>query len=392
MIKEAEMQNFESAAFWRDKLQAIENSTENQNVLLDYNANKDTIGYYNLNEYFAIVIIHIREGRILNKSPFELDLREKLILKEEILPSLIQQYYQDNQQNLPDAIVIPELSQEFGLIKELLNDIRTGLQIRLPIDENEEALIRIANKNAKVMVEQQIQMDDIKKKYENQLNDILEEAKELLNLPTLPRIIEGFDISNIEGNDATGSMVYFLEGKPYNKNYRHYSIRFKSTPDDVAMMKEVIRRRYTFLLENESELPDLILVDGGKGQVNAANSVLKELSIENIPVIGLAKKYEEIYIPNEKEPIILPENSSILKLFQKVRDEAHRFAIKLHKQQRQKKITRSTIDNIKGIGPVTKIKLLKHFGSIEGIKKASFEEISKIIGKKKAELLLKNLI
>jgi len=185
-------------------------------------------------------------------------------------------------------------------------------------------------------------------------------------------------------------MVYFLEGKPYNKNYRHFKIRSKSSPDDVAMMKEVIRRRYTMLLERNLELPDLILVDGGRGQLNAGISILEELGL-NIRIIGLAKKYEEIYIPRMKETLILPSNSSILKLFQRVRDEAHRFAVKLQIKQRKKRITGSILDDIEGIGPVTRNKLLNHFGSVDNIKKASSKELSELVGKNLAEKIIKKI-
>ncbi|MFW9949205.1 MAG: helix-hairpin-helix domain-containing protein, partial [Candidatus Thorarchaeota archaeon] len=248
-------------------------------------------------------------------------------------------------------------------------------------------LLIISSKHAKVIVEQEIQMEEIKKKEGDQIQEALEEAKEILNLPTVPRIIEGFDISNIEGTDATGSMVYFLEGRPYTKNYRYFNIRTKSTPDDVAMMKEVIKRRYSMILKNDFALPDLILVDGGKGQLNASYSVLKDLGIEGIPIIGLAKKFEEIFIPNKKEPIILPRNSNLLKIFQQVRDEAHRFAVKLHKKQREKRVQRSVLDDIKGVGPATRNKLLKHFGSVDNIINASPEEIAQLVGKKLADMI-----
>jgi excinuclease ABC subunit C len=240
------------------------------------------------------------------------------------------------------------------------------------------------------MVNQKIQMEEIQMDDKDYREQILKATKELLNLPKKPRIIEGFDISNIEGKDATGSMVYFLDGKPFNKNYRHYKIKLKSSPDDVAMMREVLKRRYTMLLETNLELPDLIIVDGGKGQLNVGISVLKELSLD-IPIIGLAKKFEEIYLPLKKEPLQLPENSPVLKLFQRVRDEAHRFAVRLHKKQRKKRTTRSILDDIVGVGPATRNKLLKNFGSVENIKKANFEEISKIIGKKLAEKILSEL-
>ncbi|MFX1443387.1 MAG: excinuclease ABC subunit UvrC [Promethearchaeota archaeon] len=390
MERAAKKQNYEIAAFWRDKLEAIDHSTASQHVLLDKEVNKDIIGYTSNNNYATLVVIHIREGKISNKSSFNFDLREKLNLREEILISVLEQYYQDLKYTLPDIIVIPKKDERINLLKEILKDIKKTIQIRTP-KAGEFGLMRIALKNAKVMLEQQIQMEDIKQKEDDQIKKALQKAKELLNLPDEPRIIEGFDISNIEGTNATGSMVYFLEGKPYNKFYRHYKIRSKSTPDDVAMMKEVIKRRYSFLIEKGFQLPDLILVDGGKGQLNAGISVLKELGIDGIPIIGLAKRFEEIYLPGKKEPLILPKTSPLLKLFQRVRDEAHRFAVRLHKKQRKKKMTGSLLDDIKGIGPATRNKLLTHFESLEGVKKATFEELAQVVGKKYAELIINNL-
>lgn len=390
MNKAANEKNFEQAALWRDKLEDIVHATDKQYVLFDQVANKDVIGYFIKKNYMAMVIIHIREGRITKKSSFTFDLSEKLIQKDETFNSILEQYYQDFKTQLPDSIVIPELNKRFELLKGFLKDIKENLQIRTPIDDYENSLLRIAKKNAIVMVDQQIQMEDIKMNEQEYRELVLKEIKQILNLPKKPRIIEGFDISNIEGKDATGSMVYFLDAKPYNKNYRHYKIRSKSTPDDVAMMKEVIKRRYTMLLERNLELPDLILVDGGKGQLNVGVSILNELGLD-IPIIGLAKKFEEIYVPGEKEPILLPQNSTTLKIFQRVRDEAHRFAVRLHKKQRGKRIVGSILDNIKGIGPATRNKLLRHFGSVENIKKAPLKELSQIISKKLAEKLLEEL-
>jgi len=385
-------QNYEKAAFWRDKLQAIDNSTISQNVLLDRKENKDIIGYFKDEDqkYIAMVIIHIREGKIAKKSSFPVNIEDKIVKKKDIFPLILEQFYQDLTHDLPDIIVIPEFYDGINLFKEILNEHKTDIKIRVPLEE-EYGLLRIANKNAKVIVDQEILMKEIKRKEENKIQEALEEAKEIFNLPKIPRIIEGFDISNIEGTDATGSMVYFLEGRPYNKYYRHFKIRTKSTPDDVAMMKEVIKRRYTMLIENNLSLPDLILVDGGKGQLNAGYSVLKELGIEGIPIIGLAKKFEEIFVPNEKNPIILPRNSNLLKIFQRVRDEAHRFAVKLHKKQREKRVKRSVLDDIKGIGPATRNKLLKEFGSVNNIKRAPLENIAELVGKKLADIILKEL-
>ncbi|MFX1371407.1 MAG: excinuclease ABC subunit UvrC [Promethearchaeota archaeon] len=384
MLKSSKNQDFESAAFWRDKLEDINHATDRQHVIMSHEDNKDIIGFYSSQNYMALVIIHIREGKILNRRSFAFDLREKLIKKTEIINSILEQYYQNFKSKLPDIIVIPDTNNQYTFLSAFLKDIKEDLQIRTQINENEVSLQRIANKNAKVMVEQQIQMEQIKMDDKEFRVKVLEETKEILDLPTIPRIIEGFDISNIEGKDATGSMVYFLKGKPYNKYYRHFKIRSKSSPDDVAMMKEVIRRRYNMLLERNLELPDLILVDGGKGQLNAGISVLKELGL-NIPIIGLAKKFEEIYLTSRKDPLALPKNSSVLKLFQRVRDESHRFAVRLQKKQRKKRVTGSILDDIEGVGPITRNKLLKHFGSVDKIKKATLEEISQIIGEKLAK-------
>ncbi|MFW9900700.1 MAG: excinuclease ABC subunit UvrC [Candidatus Thorarchaeota archaeon] len=390
MLNASKKQNFELAAFWRDKLDDIDHATYRQHVLLVDEENKDIVGFFSNENYMAMVIIHIRESRIINKSSFSFDLREKLIQKNEVLNSILEQYYQDFKSQLPDSIIISEMNERFRLLSNFLNDIKEDIQIRIPINENETSLLRIANKNAKVMVEQEMQMEEIKMNETEFREKILQEIKENLSLPKLPRIIEGFDISNIDGKDATGSMVYFLDAKPYTKYYRHFKIRSKKTPDDVAMMKEVIRRRYSMLLERNLELPDLILVDGGKGQLNAGLSILKELNL-NIPIIGLAKKYEEIYVPSNKDPIVLPKNSSSLKLFQRVRDEAHRFAVRLQKKQRKKRITGSILDDIEGVGPITRNKLLNHFGSVENIKKASLEQITQIIGEKLAKKIIDQL-
>lgn len=386
----SEIQKFELAAYWRDKLDAIDHATDKQHVLMDHEANKDIIGFFNEDKYIALVIIHVREGRIFNKSSFTFNLKEKLVQKNEALNSILEQYYQEFKTQLPELIIIPKLNERFKILKSFLRDLKEDIEIKTPSDEYEISLLRIANKNARVMVNQEMQMEEIKMDDKEFREKILEDTKELLKLPSLPRIIEGFDISNIEGTDATGSMVYFLNGKPYNRNYRHFKIRSKSTPDDVAMMKEVIIRRYSMLLERNLQLPDLILVDGGKGQLNAGVSVLNKLGL-NIPIIGLAKKFEEVYLPNQKEPVDLSKNSPTLKLFQRIRDESHRFAVRLHKKQRKKRIISSVLDDIDGVGPITRTKLLNKFGSVDNIKKTSLEALSLIVNKKLAEVILKVL-
>jgi excinuclease ABC subunit C len=386
MENAAENQNYEIAAFWRDKLEAIESSTKKQDVLLSDEVNKDIIGYFREKDYVSMNIIHIREGKFTGKSQFTIDLRDKVIRKTEIFSSLLERYYQDHLVDLPDIIIIPKNLDFDSLetLKDLLLDNNENLKFKKPTDEREIGLSRIARKNARVMVKQEIEMEDIKIKQEEKEKELLTNVKEILNLSAVPHKIEGFDISNIEGKNATGSMVYFLNGKPYKKYYRHYNIRSKSTPDDVAMMKEVIERRYNYLLKRNLELPDLILVDGGKGQLNVTSKVIDDLGLE-IPIIGLAKKNEEIFLQDHKDPIVLPEDSQVLRLFQQIRDEAHRFAVRLHKKQRRKQIKGSLLEEIDGIGPKTRNKLLRQFGSLQSIKEASLEDLSKIINEKIAK-------
>ena len=390
--KQQRKKNYEKAAFWRDKLIAIQHSTSSQNVIFENEENKDILGYYvdDENKFIRITIMHIREGHIINKNAFSIDLKEKLIHRNKIFSSIIEQYYLSISPHVPIIIVLPELYEGVEVFRQVLKKSNKEFTIRLA-QEREYGLLRIAKKNAKVIVEQEIQMQKIRLEDTEILMDILKEMKDALNLPRLPRIIEGFDISNIEGTDATGSMVYFLEGKASKKNYRHYKIKTKSTPDDVGMMKEVLKRRYSMILEKNLDLPDLILVDGGKGQLNAALEVLNELEIPNVPIIGLAKKYEEIFIPKQKDPIIFPQDSQVLKIFQQIRDEAHRFAVRLHKKQRERKYKTSLLDDIKGVGPSTRNKLLTHFGSVKNLRKASLEELSLVV-RADIALKIKNLL
>lgn len=218
----------------------------------------------------------------------------------------------------------------------------------------------------------------IVKKKIYRLNEQLAELKEILHLPQLPNHIETFDVSNIAGQEAVGSMVSFIDGRPDKNNYRRFKIRTVEGIDDCKMMRELVRRRYQKLQEEKGIMPDLIMVDGGKGQLSSAWIELKNLGLGGIPVIGLAKEFEHIYTLTQKEPVVLPRDSAALKLLQRIRDEAHRFALSYHHILRNKSISASLLDEIKGIGWKRKEDLIKYFGSLENIKKASKEELLKV--------------
>ena len=229
-----------------------------------------------------------------------------------------------------------------------------------------------------------------------------EELARQLDLPYVPTRIEAFDISNIQGTDSVGSMVVFEKGKPSKQDYRRFKIRWIDGPNDYASMAQVIERRFKrglkekMALESQgkdadmgkfSRLPDLILVDGGKGQLKAAVSTLRKLGIDYIPTISLAEKHEEIYVEDKDKPVIIPKNSLGLQLLQRIRDEAHRFAITYHRSLRGKNTIRSILEDIPNIGPSRRRALLKHFGSIETIRKASLEELSQVDGMNKRAAL-----
>ena len=209
-------------------------------------------------------------------------------------------------------------------------------------------------------------------------NEELRDLKRVLNMKIIPNKIEAFDVSNFGGQEAVGSMICFLKGNPDKRYYRRFKIKSISAIDDIGMIKEIIYRRYKRVLDNKNTLPDLILIDGGKAHLNAGLEIAQSLGIKQLAIIGLAKKYEEIFISSRKDPIILPTGSLALHLVQRIRDEAHRFAITYHKRLRDNKIKSTIISDIPHIGPNKTQTLIKHFGSLNSLKKASFEEIQKV--------------
>lgn len=210
--------------------------------------------------------------------------------------------------------------------------------------------------------------------------DQIDELKFLLNLRRRPKRIEAFDISDIRGKEAVGSMVSFYDGKPDKDNYRKFKIKTVEAIDDYKMMREVVKRRYKRLLDEKKGLPDLIIIDGGRGHLSSALIELKDLGIAHIPAIGIAKEFEHIYTPKRQLPIVLPKDSSVLQLIRRIRDEAHRFAKSYHVRLRRKGVSVSELDGIEGIGPIRKSRLLNHFGSVERVKEAELNELLEVKG------------
>ncbi|GHT42574.1 hypothetical protein FACS189437_10540 [Bacteroidia bacterium] len=292
---------------------------------------------------------------------------------------------------------IVELRSRFGsaakeVIVPFLPDIElNNVEWLVPQRGEKKKLLELSEKNVR-----QYKLDQLKQAEklnpEQRSTRILKTLQEDLHLKELPVHIECFDNSNIQGTNPVSSCVVFKKAKPSKKDYRHFNIKTVVGPDDFSSMYETVSRRYKRLSEEEQPLPQLIVIDGGKGQLHAATDALKDLGLYGqIPVIGIAKRLEEIYFPNDSVPLYLDKNSESLKLIQQLRDEAHRFGITFHRNKRSKQQVISELDTIKGIGPVIKEKLLKKYKSVKRIKEAPEAEIIELIGPSKAKILFSEL-
>lgn len=366
MAEAAENEQFEKAAVLRDQITSIEEIMEKQFVdLVDDDLDQDVIAIAPNDNEVVVIIMPIRNGKIVGRDDFLMS-GSQYESNSEILFAFIQQYYGFNR-HIPKQILLNEPIDDTELLEEWLSDLRGNkVYIKVPMKGVKLRLVNMAQKNAEIIKHQ-------KKAMENSLIEL----KKYLKLDKLPRIIEGYDISNISGKFAVGSKVSFKDSKPNKKKYKRFKIETPG-PNDFAMMKELLTRRLKMI--DTDEEPDLIVIDGGKGQLGMACEVLDELNLAHIPIIGLAKEFEEIYIPNSKRPIIIPKNNKALHLLQQVRDESHRFAITYHRKLRSDNISESSLDDIPGIGKKRKINILKEFGTMDNVKNASVEELAKIKG------------
>ena len=366
MMEAAENEEYEKAAVIRDQIASIEEIMEKQFVdLVDDDLDQDVIAMSQGEDEVVVIIMPIRNGKIVGRDDFLMS-ASQYDSPSEIMFAFIQQYYGYNR-HVPKQILLDEDIDDKQLLEEWLSDLRGNkVSIKVPQKGVKLRLVKMARKNAEIIKHQ-------KKKMESALIEL----KKYLKLEKLPHVIEGYDISNISGKFAVGSKVSFKDGKPNKKMYKHFKMETPG-PNDFAMMEELLTRRLK-MVDRDPE-PDLIVIDGGKGQLGMACGVLEELNLTHIPIIGLAKEFEEIFIPNSSRPIIIPKNNQALHLLQQVRDESHRFAITYHRKLRSKNISASSLDDIPGIGKKRKVNLLKEFQTIDNIKKASVDELAKIEG------------
>lgn len=391
LIKELEVKmnsasgtmDFEKAAEIRDKLDQLKAISSKQKIVSNDFEDRDVISIAYEDKDSACSIFNIRNGKLVGKKQLKLGLKggEEA---DEIYNSAIKFYYGEHTE-IPKEILLENEPSDLKLLEEWLN-LRAERKVKFIIPKRGglKSLVKMCSANAMLQLKE-IQLQKMKK--EGNVPYILSALQRDLRLKKLPRRIECFDNSNIQGADAVAGMVVFIDGKPKKSEYKKFIIKGVEGPDDFASMREVIKRRYTRVLENKDSFPDLIIVDGGKGQLSSSVDVLNILGIKQYNIIGLAKRLEEVFFPGKHEPESIPKTSSGLKLLQKIRDEAHRFAITFHRSRRSKRTIKTELIDIKGIGDTTAQKLLKVLGSVEAIKRSDYLELEKVVGKQKAKLI-----
>jgi len=366
MIMLSEVQEYEAAARTRDQINALEELSERQRVNAPGKKEQDVIAYAISGSIGSIQVFHISEGKLRGRETFSVNTAGSD--EAEVLSSFIKLHYQDIE---PPQEIIIRIEIEDEAILRWLKEKETKL--KTPKNKVENGLMNLAEENARLLL-------SVKQASESKVkNQALLDLQKALNLPAAPSLIEAFDISNISGTNATGSLVAFTNGEPDKKNYRMFRIKTIEGADDFAMMGDVVGRAYSRRKEEGKKMPDLVLVDGGKGQLSAAISAISRIGLK-LNTAALAKEFEYIFLPEREMPVILPKDSPALQLLQRIRDEAHRFALGYHRKLRGKKLRESALDGIAGIGEKKKQALLRHFGSVEKLKEAEVSEIGKVPG------------
>ena len=378
MEKASQQLQFEKAALLRDQIQATEAVIEGQKIAATVMGEQDVIALAQAKDLAYVEIFFIRDNRLIGRDHLLVDgVRDEE--PSQIMTSFVKQYYASTS-SIPPVILLQYPIDEPAVIIEWLSSQRgAAIKLRVPRQGAKKQLVDTVAENARHGLE----LYQIKQSATVEPAIVLQELKERLRLPSIPMRIEGYDISNIRGTLAVGSMAVFDKGMPKPAHYRRFRVKTVAGIDDYAMIQEVLRRRFRRYLADEDKwsiAPDLVLIDGGKGHLNAALEVMRGLGLGSIPTASLAKEREEIFIPGNPRPVALPQTSVALHLLQRVRDEAHRFALGYHKRLRHNQSIASALDSIPGIGPKRKKALLKKFGSVRGIKEASIDQLAAVEG------------
>lgn len=383
MESAAESMDFERAASLRDQLNAVEQVVEQQRVVSGSPVDQDAIAFARQDGEVCVQVFFVRGGKLVGHEYFLMDGGDG-VEAEEILASFLKQFY-DHAALVPPEILLQVEIEDDETIARWLKEKRGGkVTLRTPRRGQKRKLLEMVEENASETLSHLMAIQQAEK---DKSLSALADLQDRLGLDTQPMRIEAYDVSNIQGVAATGSMVVFLEGLPAKSEYRRFKIRGIQRPDDYAMMDEVLRRRFARARASDAstsgswaQIPDLIVVDGGKGQLNTAVEVLAGYELDDVPAVGLAKAREEVFKPGQSQPITLPLDSPGLQLLQRVRDEAHRFAISYHQGLRRRQGLSSVLEEIPGIGAKRRRALLRRFGSLEGIREASIDDLSSVDG------------
>ena len=387
----SERTDYERAATIRDKIRAIERTMESQKMAAFARTELDLVGMARQDNQAAVQIFNVRGGKMVGRDVFMLEAAHEAS-DQEVLTSFLEQFYA-RATSIPPSVLVRHSLPDAGVLEAFLAGRRSGpVHLRTPQRGEKRELMELAERNAAETLarEQARWLAD-----QGKTLAALEELASALNLPTVPMRIECYDISNFQGMESVGSMVVFEEGRPRSGEYRRFRIRTVSGPNDFASHQEILRRRFRRARTGEEgseeelrwKMPDLVIIDGGKGQANAAAEVFAELGLHDLPLAGLAKEREELFRPYASDPVVLPVTSPALYLVQRIRDEAHRFAIAYHRDLRSKRTIRSAFDDVEGVGPARKRALLRVFGSAKRVRDAPVEQIAAVpgIGPKLAE-------
>lgn len=376
MIDNSKKLKFEESQSIKEKIQLLENYRSKSIIVNDKKNNLDVIGIVDDEDFYFINYMKIMNGTVISSDSFKFRKKIKDISELRQIVFNIRSKYNSHKNEIVSNIKMDEILGE-------------NVATYVPRRGEKKKLIDMSIKNILFFKKN---LYNEKKERKSKRLAVLIELKNKLNLKNIPFHIECYDISNIQGSNTVASLVTFQDGYPNKKEYRRYKIKDINKPDDFESMKQVISRRYKRVIDENLSFPDLIIIDGGKGQLSSACEALKELNIYNkTNIIGLAKKLEEVYFPNDSMPILLNKKSYYLKLLQQIRNEAHRFAINYHKDLRSKNFLKSGIESIRGIGEKTRLKLINKFGSIAGIKKANKKDLEDTIGQKKTADILRYL-
>jgi excinuclease ABC subunit C len=380
----ADRTEYERAAILRDKIRAIERTMESQKMAAFARTELDLVGMARQDNQAAIQLFVIRNGQMIGRDVFLLD-AVKEAADDEVLNSFLEQYY-TRAGSIPRELYVPSETLDAAVLEAFLADRRGGpVHIRVPRRGEKRELLALATRNASETLarEQARWLAD-----QGKTLAALEELAQALSLPGPPLRIECYDISNLGGSESVGSMVVFEDGKPRSGEYRRFRIKSVAGPNDFASHQEVLRRRFRTVRTGEEgteeerrwAMPDLVILDGGKGQVSAGKETLDQLGLHDLPLAGLAKEREELFLPERSDPVLLSATSPALYLVQRLRDEAHRFAITYHRGLRARRAVRSAFDDLPGVGPKRKRELLKVFGSIKRVRDAPVEQIAAVPG------------